>query len=169
MKAQQHLLEGWLSLGCVGLQGTLGQEAVPLLMAPPPAPALCRRVSQILATALPTGAAIPILQTGKVRPQGTQHRCRSLSATPGCPESSPLLFPPREKQLRAGAGAGRSGQVLRSGGRASPTPVFPQGRWQGFRPLFDLPQSGSAVSRWLWWQGAPGGGAFIPLASLRDV
>lgn len=36
MKAQQHLLEGWLSLGCVGLQGTLGQEAVPLLMAPPP-------------------------------------------------------------------------------------------------------------------------------------
>lgn len=35
MKAQQHLLEGWLSLGCVGLQGTLGQEAVPLLMPPP--------------------------------------------------------------------------------------------------------------------------------------
>lgn len=79
----------------------------------------------------------------------------------------------REKnsyELRQGQpGRPRGGQVLRSGGRASPTPVFPQGHWQGFRPLFDLPQSGSAVSRWLWWQGAPGGGAFIPLASLRDV
>lgn len=37
MKAQR-LLEGWLSLGYVGLQGTLGQETVTLLMAPSTCP-----------------------------------------------------------------------------------------------------------------------------------
>lgn len=103
----------------------------------PPAPALCRRVSQILATALPTGGAIPILQTGKVRPQGTQHRCRSLSATPGCPESSPLLFPPREKQLRAAAGA--AGAAPRRPGSSVwwaglPHSCLPAGPLAGFPP-----------------------------------
>lgn len=34
------------------------------------------------------------------------------------------------------------------------------GRCQGFLPLLDLPQSGGAMYRWLWWQGARGRGVY---------